>query len=99
MNMKGRRATRSGQGSVYKEEKISDESDTSSESEFEPSDDEQSSASSNESSDQSDNGDNFNPFGGSDSDDGNSAAQSLCPQSCVTAIPFITRHYVLQILG
>lgn len=72
INTGSSRKTRSGNGSVYKEAKLSDESDGGDNaSEFEPSDDSQSSSQlESESDNQSEDDDDFNPFGGSDSDDG-----------------------------
>lgn len=64
--------TRSGAGSLYKETELSDESPSSSESEFQPSDDESNFSQDEKSSEEevTSEEDDFNPFNGSDSDDG-----------------------------
>ncbi|KAF6039694.1 hypothetical protein EB796_001994 [Bugula neritina] len=63
--------TRSGAGSLYKETELSDESPSSSESEFQPSDDESNFSQDEKSSEEevTSEEDDFNPFNGSDSDD------------------------------
>lgn len=72
------RKTRSGAGSIYKDESKSDLADSGSDSEFEPTTDSDSESEEAESSEEGDEGEEdseeeYNPFGGSDSDDGEDA--------------------------